>query len=157
MWCRKSRRARPCPPRARQRREVVVKTQDWMSTEAPSGGSSAARKARLAAATLLCALASGGWLAGNAFAWSPEPAKYGVAEQRNLPVTMSDGTVLRVNVYYPALGGQAAKGRFPVLLTQTPYGKDALGAAGGATGEDSYLVQRGYIDVVADVRGTGDS
>jgi putative CocE/NonD family hydrolase len=44
-----------------------------------------------------------------------------------------------------------------VLLTQTPYGKDAVGAGGGATGEDAYLVERGYIDVVADVRGTGDS
>jgi putative CocE/NonD family hydrolase len=65
--------------------------------------------------------------------------------------------VLRANVYYPATGGKPAAGPFPVLLTQTPYGKDALGAAGGATGEDAYLVQRGYIDVVADVRGTGDS
>jgi uncharacterized protein len=45
-----------------------------------------------------------------------------------------------------------------VLLTQTPYGKDTTGAvAGGATGEDTYLIERGYIDVVADVRGTGDS
>jgi putative CocE/NonD family hydrolase len=95
--------------------------------------------------------------AGRALAWSPEPASYGVFEQRNLPVTMSDGTVLRVNVYYPATSGKPAPGRFPVLLTQTPYGKDAVGASGGATGEDSYLVQRGYIDVVADVRGTGDS
>jgi putative CocE/NonD family hydrolase len=88
--------------------------------------------------------------AGAALGWSPEPARYGVIEQRNLPVAMSDGTVLRVNVYYPAVGGKPAPGRFPVLLTQTPYGKDAVG-------DDSYLVERGYIDVVADVRGTGDS
>jgi putative CocE/NonD family hydrolase len=73
-----------------------------------------------------------------------------VLEQRNLGVTMSDGTGLRVNVYYPATGGKPARGPFPVLLTQTPYGKDAVG-------DDSYLVKRGYIDVVADVRGTGDS
>ena len=44
-----------------------------------------------------------------------------------------------------------------MLLTQTPYGKDSGGAAGSGTGEDAYLVRRGYIDVVADVRGTGDS
>jgi hypothetical protein len=95
---------------------------------------------------------------GTALAWSPEPAGYGVVEQQNLPVTMGDGTVLRANVYSPATGGVAAPGPFPVLLTQTPYGKDtAGGVAGGGTGEDSYLVQRGYIDVVADVRGTGDS
>jgi uncharacterized protein len=94
---------------------------------------------------------------GSALAWSPEPPRYGIVEQKNVPVTMSDGTVLRANVYDPAVNGKAAPGRFPVLLTQTPYGKDSLGAAGGATGEDQYLVQRGYIDVVADVRGTGDS
>ena len=93
-------------------------------------------------------------------AWSPEPATYGVAEQHNLPVTMSDGTVLRVDVYSPAnADGTPAKGPFPVVMTQSPYGKDAgLGAAGQeGTGEFAYLVQRGYIDVVADVRGAGDS
>jgi putative CocE/NonD family hydrolase len=94
---------------------------------------------------------------GTALAWSPEPAQYGVVEEQNLPVTMSDGTVLRVNVYYPAVGGKPAPGRFPVLLTQTPYGKDAGGSLGSGTGEDTYLIERGYIDVVADVRGTGDS
>jgi len=93
----------------------------------------------------------------TAFAWSPERARYGVLEQQNVPVRMGDGTVLRVNVYYPAAGSHAAGGRFPVLLTQTPYGKDTAGGAGGATGEDTYLIERGYIDVVADVRGTGDS
>jgi uncharacterized protein len=107
-------------------------------------------------ATLL-AIAAMSALTPAALAWSPEPAQYGVVEQQNVPVTMSDGTVLRVNVYYPAIAGQPAPGPFPVLVTQTPYGKDSVGAAGGATGEDPYLVQRGYIDVVADVRGTGDS
>jgi putative CocE/NonD family hydrolase len=92
---------------------------------------------------------------GSALAWSPEPARYGVLEQHNLVVTMSDGTVLRVNVYYPTSGGRPAKGPFPVLLTQTPYGKDST--ASSSTGEDPYLIERGYIDVVADVRGTGDS
>jgi hypothetical protein len=64
---------------------------------------------------------------------------------------MADGTVLRVDVYYPTdpATGKAAAGPFPVLLTQTPYGKEALA--------DSYFVQRGYLEVVADVRGTGDS
>lgn len=106
----------------------------------------------------LTVLAWGALFGGTALAWSPEPATYGIAEQQNVPVTMSDGTVLRANVYYPAANGQPAQGPFPVLLTQTPYGKDSTGAAaGGATGEDTYLIERGYIDVVADVRGTGDS
>jgi putative CocE/NonD family hydrolase len=95
-----------------------------------------------------------------AAAWSPEPARYGIAEQHNVPVTMSDGTILRADVYSPAnADGTPAKGPFPVVMTQSPYGKDAgLGAAGQeGTGEFAYLVQRGYIDVVADVRGAGDS
>jgi putative CocE/NonD family hydrolase len=83
--------------------------------------------------------------------------------QSNVGVTMSDGTVLRADVYYPTnlKGGGAAAGKFPVILTQTPYGKGSGGAAGsqlsGLAGSATYLVQRGYIQVVADVRGTGGS
>jgi putative CocE/NonD family hydrolase len=108
------------------------------------------------------------WLghAAVARAWTPEPARYGVAQQQNVPVTMADGTVLRADVYTPTDpgSGQPAAGSFPVLLTQTPYGKGLSAAGGGGasplldqTGENPYLVQRGYIEVVADVRGTGAS
>lgn len=83
--------------------------------------------------------------------WTPQAAAYGTHEDTNVPVTMSDGTVLRADVYYPTdkATGQDAAGPFPVLLQQTPYGKEAMA--------DSYFVERGYIEVVADVRGTGDS
>jgi hypothetical protein len=94
--------------------------------------------------------------------WTPGPAAYGVGKSTDLPVTMADGTVLRADVYYPTDPDtkERAQGRFPVILTQTPYGKGVAGEAGGIgsqTGPSSYLVERGYIDVVADVRGTGDS
>ena len=93
--------------------------------------------------------------------YQPGPAKYGVGKTVDEPVTMKDGTVLRADVYYPTdSSGQQAAGKFPVVLTLTPYGKGVLGAsssAGGQTGPNDYLVERGYIDVVADVRGTGDS
>src|SRR5579875_3565468 len=84
-------------------------------------------------------------------AWSPQAARYGSSEQANVPVTMSDGTVLRADVYTPTdpATGRPAAGTFPVLLQQTPYGKEAMA--------DSYFVQRGFIEVVADVRGSGDS
>ncbi|MEO9224707.1 MAG: CocE/NonD family hydrolase [Acidimicrobiales bacterium] len=85
--------------------------------------------------------------------WTPEPASYGVGSELNVPVTMADGTVLRADVFYPTSGGNAAPGPFPVLMTQTPYGKSTPGVGGA----DNYLVSRGYIDVIADVRGTGDS
>ena len=95
--------------------------------------------------------------------WHPESARYAVGERKDVPVTMRDGTVLRADVYFPAdASGKQARGRFPVIMTQTPYGKGAVGAtpggsAGDQTGPSRYLVQRGFIDAVVDVRGTGDS
>ncbi|MBO0768502.1 MAG: CocE/NonD family hydrolase [Solirubrobacterales bacterium] len=102
------------------------------------------------------------WLGvvGSASAWTPEGTSYGVGEQKNVSITAADGTKLFANVYYPTdpQTGQEADGKFPTILNQTPYGKDdgAAGATLGA-GADDYLIQRGYIEVVADVRGTGTS
>jgi putative CocE/NonD family hydrolase len=81
--------------------------------------------------------------------WTPydRPAQYGEVVDKDVPITMSDGTVLRADVHRPD-----AAGRFPVLITQTPYNK--VGPLGAA---NSYLVQRGYVHVVVDVRGTGSS
>jgi uncharacterized protein len=108
------------------------------------------------------ALLAAAAMAAPAQAWAPEAATYGVAEQANDAITMADGTVLRANVYYPTDStGKEAAGPFPVILTQTPYGKDDAKYAGGNLaalgGGSTYLVQRGYIQVVADVRGTGGS
>jgi hypothetical protein len=91
--------------------------------------------------------------------WSPQPAVYGVGTEVDQPITASDGTVLRANVYYPTASNKAAApGPFPVLLQQTPYGKAFIAAGGALAGTDTnYLVQRGYIVVISDVRGTGDS
>jgi putative CocE/NonD family hydrolase len=91
--------------------------------------------------------------------WTPEAATYGVGSLLDQPVRMADGTVLRADVYFPTdSAGRRAGGSFPVVLTQTPYGKQLAGDANiSSTGPFPYLVERGYIDVVADVRGTGDS
>ena len=92
--------------------------------------------------------------------WTPGPARYGVGVHHNVAVPTSDGTVLRADVHYPTdpETGRPAVGPFPVLLSITPYGKKAPPPAaqigGGAT---RYLIRRGYIEVMADVRGTGVS
>lgn len=67
---------------------------------------------------------------------------------------MDDGTVLRADEYFPTdpVTGARAPGRFPVLLMQTPYGK-----AGGLQNLGDYFVRRGYVLVIADLRGFGDS
>jgi putative CocE/NonD family hydrolase len=91
--------------------------------------------------------------------WSPQAATYGMGSHLDQPVTMSDGTVLRADVYYPTADGAPASGPFPVLLQQTPYGKASFSSGASAlTNTDiSYFVDRGYEVVIADVRGTGDS
>ena len=102
----------------------------------------------------------------SAAPWQPGPEKYGIGKRQNVPVTMADGTVLRADVYFPtsAQTGAAATGPFPVILTQTPYGKGSSSTSfpggeqlAGLSGYSPYLVKRGYIDVIADVRGTGAS
>jgi putative CocE/NonD family hydrolase len=101
--------------------------------------------------------------------WKPARAVYGTASINDIPVRGAGGTTIRVNEIYPTTAsGKPARGPFPVLLTMTPYGKGQGGSsspgsaskpsAGAATGgADNYLAQRGYIEVVEDVRGTGDS
>lgn len=63
---------------------------------------------------------------------------------------MADGRKLRVDIVRPAVLGtsRTAAGKFPVLLTTTPYGKNNYAI-------DTHLVHRGHIEVIADIRGTG--
>ena len=118
------------------------------------------RRLQLALAAFAVALACP---AAASAAWQPDAAQYGVGSEKSVPVTMSDGTVLRADVFYPTdlRTGNEAPGPFPVIVTETPYVKyldnsTSLASALGA-GYSSYLIQRGYIQVIADVRGTGES
>jgi predicted acyl esterase len=90
---------------------------------------------------------------GDGGTWTPytRAAQYATITETDVPITVRDGTVLKANVTRPD-----APGRFPVLLTQTPYGKDAAGAALGG-GSGNALVERGYVQITVDVRGTGHS
>ena len=76
------------------------------------------------------------------------PETNGMVVDKDVPVTMSDGTILSADVYRPD-----KPGRYPVLLTQTPYNKSSAAFPSG----NEYLVRRGYAHVVVDVRGTGGS
>ncbi|HEX6389964.1 MAG TPA: CocE/NonD family hydrolase [Solirubrobacteraceae bacterium] len=82
--------------------------------------------------------------------------------ETNVPITMSDGVVLRARVTRPATAdGKPAPGRFPVILTQTPYNKSVLTVGSGdvatLAGAPAVLVRNGYITMTVDVRGTGNS
>ncbi len=92
--------------------------------------------------------------------WTPGDETYAVARTLDVPVRMADGTILRADIETPADPSthQPAAGPFPVLLTMSPYGKDTAGQLNSsAIGLDTYFVKRGYIDVVVDVRGAGNS
>lgn len=114
------------------------------------------------------------------------PAHYGMGRDTDQTITMSDGVRLRADVYYPTEPGttRRAAGSFPVLLQQTVYGKQLIQISGNFDPVNSgflaplgqflgpligdvvgsisdtdvpYLVMRGYIVVVSDIRGTGQS
>lgn len=89
----------------------------------------------------------------RAAGWEPRPANYGVAVEKDVPLTMSDGVTLVADIRRPATDGEPAPGRFPVIVTQTPYNKNLP----GLNFANDYLVERGYVQVVVDVRGTGGS
>jgi putative CocE/NonD family hydrolase len=113
------------------------------------------RRATFSAVALATTLGALLCTAPTALGWTPpHPIASAVVKTTNVPVTMSDGTVLYVDVIRPAnSGGQALPGRLPVLLTQTPYNKNTP----SLNFEDDYLVEHGYVQVIADVRGTGSS
>jgi len=95
--------------------------------------------------------------------WTPGPATYQTVLEPDVRVAMSDGVRLTVDVLRPAdATGQPAAGRFPVVLTQTPYNKkpgvaQTEGRSGLMSYRNEFLVRRGYVQVIAEVRGTGSS
>ena len=78
---------------------------------------------------------------------SHRPAEYGVVIEKNLMIPVRDGVRLAADIYRPAREGKPAAGRFPALLTRTPYDKS------GAAGEGNYYAERGYVVVANDTRG----
>ncbi len=86
--------------------------------------------------------------------WRAAEPTFAFGATKDIPVRMDDGTVLRADEYFPTdpVTGARAPGRFPVLLMQTPYGK-----ARGLQKLGDYFVRRGYVLVIADLRGFGGS
>jgi len=131
------------------------------------------------------ALTTAGASYGTPPGWTLPSEQYGVTTQANVTITMDDGVTLNAIIYEPTdpATGNPASGPFPVIVTEAPYGaasglvlgqldtllhslpagldpvgggnEDPLGLLADADGWGSWLVKRGYIDVVVDVRGTG--
>jgi hypothetical protein len=77
-----------------------------------------------------------------------EPALNDIRIERHKAMPMSDGVNLYADVYLPA-----APGRYPTLVTRTPYGVQRDGVHEMMT----KFAQHGYAVVVADVRGRYES
>jgi hypothetical protein len=92
--------------------------------------------------------------------------KYGITTEKDVFVPVRDGTRLCVNIYRPK-----AEGKFPALLAMGGYGKElqevlippqplyksALWDGNIEAGDTPDIVPRGYVHVIGDVRGVGQS
>jgi putative CocE/NonD family hydrolase len=75
------------------------------------------------------------------------PDSLSIIVEKDIPVAMRDGTILRTDVYRPAEGGP-----FPVIMQRTPYNKETAALALQQT-DVFRAVRRGYAVVNQDVRG----
>jgi putative CocE/NonD family hydrolase len=98
-------------------------------------------------------------LAAATLAVAASGAQAAVVSMCDVPIPMSDGVVLRANVFLPA-----THGRFPTVLTATGYNKDAFNPFGtecggqqGLASDEPSLAEKGYAVMVFDDRGTGAS
>src|SRR5688500_1638228 len=94
------------------------------------------------------------WLPGLC-AQRPDPgayssSKYEVGSTRGNRVTMRDGVRLSVDIYQPVVAHDV---KLPAILTMTPY--DNL--LPSVVARSKWFAQRGYVLVLADVRGRYDS
>jgi len=95
--------------------------------------------------------------------WTTSKREYGIREERDVKILMSDGVKLDADIFLPA-----AAGEFPAILGVHCYNKelqtDPIMPAGMnrvnacyEAGDPNFYVRRGYAQIVANVRGTGGS
>ncbi|MFC1951476.1 CocE/NonD family hydrolase [Chloroflexota bacterium] len=92
--------------------------------------------------------------------------KYKIKTEKDVFIPMRDGVRCAADVYRPD-----AEGKFPALLALSPYGKEqqellippqplehsSLWDGVIEAGDTNFIVPRGYVHVIPDLRGTGDS
>jgi predicted acyl esterase len=97
--------------------------------------------------------------------WETSRRKYGIIEERNVSIPMSDGTNLDADIFRP---DSNSRDKFPAILSVHAYNKAIQSAplmpAGLSrtnvqieAGDYNFFVRRGYTHIIANVRGTGKS
>ena len=77
------------------------------------------------------------------------PPRNDIRIENRVPIPMRDGVVLYADVYRPI-----GDGRYPVIVSRTPYSTERAPSAYGAA---VYFSRRGYAYVFQDVRGRHES
>ena len=96
---------------------------------------------------------------------SSSPKQYTMKDERDVLVAMRDGVRVAVDIFRPD-----SDGKFPALLGMSPYGKgiqsmtvpyqppnSPIHHTPIEAGDPEYFASRGYVQIIADVRGTGHS
>jgi len=68
-----------------------------------------------------------------------------VVTETDVPMTTRDGVTLYADIVRPE-----APGRYPVLLSRTPYGK---GGSNDPNGPNTFFARYGYVSITQDCRG----
>ncbi|MDH4145952.1 MAG: CocE/NonD family hydrolase [Acidimicrobiia bacterium] len=79
----------------------------------------------------------------------PARREYRVVTETDVPMQTRDGVTLYADIVRPD-----APGRFPVLLSRTPYGK---GGSTDPNGPNTFFARYGYVSVTQDCRGRWSS
>ncbi|MBL9071956.1 MAG: CocE/NonD family hydrolase [Sphingopyxis sp.] len=95
--------------------------------------------------------------------WQLSPREHAVTIERNIKVEMSDGVRISVDLFRPA-----STGRFPAIVGVHAYDQAMQSApsipkaitlpnAQAEAGDPNFYVRRGYVHVIVNARGTGQS
>ena len=109
--------------------------------------------------------------------WKTSERKYGVISENNVKIRTRDGTALNANIFRPD-DDDSPSNKFPAILGIHPYDLDnsppikskALSSSAGIwasgiekpnasleSGDPNFYVRRGYVHVICNLRGIGDS
>ena len=79
--------------------------------------------------------------------------QYDVIAKKNIMLPMRDGIKLATDVYLPAISGKVVEGKFPTVIERTPYDN----ASPRLVDTARFYASRGYVAIMQDVRGRGES
>ena len=95
--------------------------------------------------------------------WQVSRRRYGIIKENSVSIPMSDGITIDADIFRPD-----SPGKFPALLGVHPYDKEVQSApimpmglnmanGGIEAGDYNFYVRRGYVQVIANIRGSGKS